>query len=217
MAKTKAHIRYRLADKTIVPGITTILNLHAKNALVPWANKLGLQGIEVSKYVDNLADIGTLAHAMITDKLIGQETDTADYSKNQIDLAENSTLSFWEWEKDHKIEEVFFVERPLVSEKHRYGGTLDIYARVNGQKEIIDLKTGSSGIYDEHLWQVATLKMLLEENGFNVQGTRIVNIPRAENEAFQERVISEKENKIGWEIFKRLLDVYNLKKEMKNG
>jgi len=211
--RSKAHIRYRLADKTIVPGVTTVLNLLSKPALVPWANKMGLQGIDTSKYVDDKADIGTLAHAIITDKLTGKETDTSDYSKNQIDLAENSCLSFWEWGKDHKIESVMFVERPLVSEAHRFGGTLDIYAVVNGRKEIIDLKTGS-GIYDEHIYQVAVLKMLLEENGFPVDGTRVVNIPRAETEAFGERVISETENRVGWEIFKSLLAVYYLKKEM---
>ncbi len=213
MGKTTAHIRYRLADKAIVPGVTTILNLMAKPALVPWANRLGLQGIDVGSFVDDKAAIGILGHAMITDKLVGKETDTADYSRNQIDLAENTILSFWSWEKDHHIEEVFFVERPLVSEIRRFGGTCDIYATVNGKREIIDLKTGS-GIYDEHIWQVATLKILLEENGFPVDGTRIVNIPRAETEAFSERVVSETENRIGWEIFQALLRVYYLKKEM---
>jgi len=211
--KSKAHIRYKTKDGAIVPGVTTVLNLLAKPALVPWANRMGLQGIDTSKYVDDKADIGTLAHAMITDKLIGKETDTTDYSKNQIDLAENSCLSFWEWEKDHKIESVEFVERPLVSEAYRFGGTLDIYAVVNGKREIIDLKTGS-GIYDEHIYQVVVLKRLLEENGFTVAATRVVNIPRAETEAFGERVISETENRVGWEIFKNLLSVYYLKKEM---
>lgn len=211
--KTKAHIRYRLADKTIVPGVTTVLGLMAKPALVPWANKLGLQGIDVAKYVDDKADIGTLAHAFVTDKLENKETDTSDYSKKQIDLAENSALSFWSWEKEHHIEEVFFCERPMVSEIHGFGGTLDIYAKVNGKREIIDLKTGS-GIYSEHAWQVATLKKLLEENGYTVDGTRIINIPRVESEAFVEKVVTEKENEIGWRIFLNLLSVYNLKKEV---
>ena len=213
MSKTRAHIRYRLADKTIVPGVTTILGLMAKPALVPWANKLGLQGIDVSKYVDDKADIGTLGHAMVTDKLSGVETDTKDYSENQISKAENCALSFWSWEKEHPIEEVFFVERPLVSEAHRFGGTLDIYAKINGRREIIDLKTGS-GIYPEHTWQVATLKVLLEENGFPVDGTRIINIPRAESESFVGRVVTSRENEIGWQIFKSLLSIYNLKKEV---
>jgi hypothetical protein len=212
MSKTKAHIRYKTADGKVVPGVTTVLGLMAKPALVPWANRLGLQGIDVSKYVDDKADIGTLGHAMVTDKLTGIVTDTKDFSQNQIDLAENCALSFWSWEKEHHIEEVFFCERPLVSEIHRFGGTLDIYAKINGRSEIIDLKTGS-GIYPEHAWQVATLKVLLEEHGFRVDGTRIINIPRTESKSFQEKVVTEKENEIGWKIFTALLSVYNLKKE----
>ena len=210
-AKVKAHTRYKLKDGSRVPGITTVLNLRAKNALVKWSNDLGLRGISVGAYVDDLADIGTLAHAFITDHLTGQETDISDYSPNQVSLAENSVLSFWEWEEDHKIEEVFFCERPLVSEIHRFGGTLDIYAKVNGKREIIDLKSGS-GIYNEAVWQVATLKVLLEENGFPVDGTRIVNIPRAETEAFLEKTVSQKENETGWSIFQHLLAVYYLEK-----
>lgn len=211
MSKTKAHIVYKTKNDVKVPGITTVIGLLNKPALVKWANNLGLQGIDSSKYVDDKAAIGTLAHAMITDKLIGKETDTSDYSKNQIDQAENSVLSFWEWEKDHKIEEVFFAERPLVSEAHKFGGTLDIYAQVNGQKEIIDIKTGK-GIFDEHWYQVATLKILLEENGFKVDATRIVNIPRSEDEGFLEKVVTEKENTQGWNIFYHLLQIYYLKK-----
>lgn len=214
MAITKAHIRYRLADKSIVPGVTTVLNLRAKPQLIPWANKLGLAGVDSSKYVDDKAAIGTIAHALITDHLTGLKTDLSDYSPNQLDQAENSVLSFWTWEKDHRIEEVFFCERPLVSELHRFGGTLDIYAKVNGKREIIDLKSGS-GIYPEHCWQVATLKVLLEENGFTVDGTRIVNIPRAETEAFLEKTVSDKENETGWSIFRHLLAVYYLEKETK--
>jgi hypothetical protein len=207
-------VRYRLADKTIVPGITTVLGLHAKPQLIAWANKLGLQNIEVGKFVDDKADIGTLGHAIVTDKLLNKITDTSDYSANQISLAENCVLSFWEWEKRNKIKEVYFCERPLVSEKYRYGGTLDIYANIDDCREIIDLKTGS-GIYEEHIWQVATLKKLLEENGFQVDATRILNIPRSETESFLEKPVSNKENEIGFEIFLSLLNVYNLKKKMK--
>lgn len=209
--KTKAHIRYRLADKTIVPGVTTVLGLLNKPALVPWANKLGLKGIDVSKYVDDKADIGTLGHAFVTDKLEGKGTDTSDYSQNQIDAAMNCALSFWEWEKTNRIDEVYFCERPLVSEVFRFGGTLDIYARVNGRKEIIDLKTGT-GIYPEHVYQVSTLKMLLKEHSHEVDGVRVLNIPRTEDESFAEKVPSEKEMEAGWQIFLNLLAVYNLKK-----
>jgi len=210
MAKVKAHIRYRLADKTIVPGVTTVLGLLAKPQLIPWANKLGLKGIDVGSYVDDKADIGTLAHAMTTDHLTGQETDFSDYDENQKSQAENSFLSYLEWEKEHPIK-ALFVEKPLVHNLLKFGGTNDIYCDLNGRLEIIDLKTGS-GIYDEHVYQVAALRNLLEHHGFPVDGCRILNIPRTEDESFIEKVCSEKELDDGWQLFTHLLAIYYLRK-----
>ena len=214
MAKTKAHIRYKLADKkTIVPGVTTVLGLRAKPQLVPWANKLGLDGIDVKSYVDDKADIGTLAHAMVTDGLMGEKTDFSDYDPKQIAQAENSYLSYLEWAKEHPIQAIF-VERPLVHEELRFGGTNDIYCDYNGKKTIIDIKTGI-GIWPEHKYQVAALKHLLEFNSYPVDGCRILNIPRSEDEKFIDEPCSEKELEVGWEIFKNLLSVYYLEKQLK--
>src|SRR3989337_1255335 len=103
--KVRAHTRYTLEDRTRVPGVTTIVDGLGwnKRTLINWSNRIGLEGIEVSKFVDDKAAIGTLAHALITDKLLGRETDTSDYTKNQIDLAENSALSFWEWRSEERV------------------------------------------------------------------------------------------------------------------
>lgn len=211
--KVKAHIRYRLQDNTIVPGVTTITGQLGwnKQVLINWANRMGLEGISANKYRDSKADIGTLAHAMITDRLVGKETDTSDYSKNQIDQAENSVLSFWQWEKGRKVD-IIFMERALISEKLGFGGTLDIYAKINGICELIDLKTGS-GIYEEMKIQVAGYDHLLIENGYQVDRVRILNIPRAENETFQEQVVGNID--LYWGIFLNLLDIYQTHKKIK--
>ncbi len=148
---------------------------------------------------------------MVTDTLIGRTTDTSDYSANQISLAENCALSFWEWEKEHKIEEVYWVEKPLVSEVYLFGGTADIYCKIAGKRELLDLKTGS-GIYDEHKWQVATLSMLSGECGHIVDNCRVLNIPRTEDEKFREEVLTTQEIETGWLIFQHLLKIYYLKK-----
>jgi hypothetical protein len=205
--KTKAHIRYKLEDGTIVVGVTTALGILNKPALVPWANKLGLRGIDVGKYVDDKADIGTLGHAFVTDKLAGNETDTSDYSANQIDQAQNCALSFWEWEKGNKIQEAIFVEKPLVSEIWKFGGTEDIYCKINGELNLIDLKTGS-GIYKEHRYQVAALVKLLQENGYPVDKVRVLNIPRTEDERFAEEVLTVPQLDHGWTIFQYCLGIY---------
>lgn len=216
MAKTKAHIRYKLESGEIVPGCTTVLGLLAKPALIKWANNLGLEGIDVTKYVDHKAEIGTLAHAMGTNHLIGEQTDLSEYSPEVVDLAENCLFSFWEWEDRNRIEKVHWVEKPLVSERHKFGGTADIYCDIGGAKTLIDLKTGR-GIYPEHIYQLAALSELLIENGCPVDVCRVVNIPRTEDEGFAEHILSEKERQIGWEIFLHLLGVYQLQRRVKNG
>ena len=209
--KTKAHTIYRLKDGTKVVGTTTITNILAKPALVVWANRIGLQGIDVAKYVDDKADIGTLAHAIITNELAGKPTDTSDYSKNQISSAENSVLSFYEWKKGKTIEPIL-IEAPLVSEEHRYGGTMDVYAKIDGALELLDLKTGS-GIWPEHFYQVGGGYLeLLKENLFEVERIRILNIPRTKDESFQEQVVKAEDCGLYWEIFYHCLRIYELKK-----
>ena len=79
MGKSKAHQIYKLKDGTRVPGTTTITSILDKPALKFWANNLGLKGISVSKYVDNLADIGTLCHKMVENYLKKEESLLGDF------------------------------------------------------------------------------------------------------------------------------------------
>jgi len=213
MSKYKAHQRYRLADNTIVPGSTTVTGILGLNThiLVRWANRLGLEGKDSTKFRDDKAEIGSLAHLIITEKLQGREADTSDYSKNQIDRAENSALSYYEWEKGKKIEPIL-IEKQLISEKYRYGGALDLYGKVDGIYELNDLKSGS-GIYIEHRIQVASYHQLLIENGYKVDRVRILNIPRAESESFKEELVGHLD--IYWQMFLSALSIYYLLKKVK--
>jgi len=213
--KHKAHIIYKLASGKRVPGTTTITGSlgWSKQVLINWANRMGLQGIDTTKYVDDKAAIGTLAHAMVTDYLLGKKTDTDDYSKNQIAAAENSALSYFEWAKGKNIEPMR-IEEPFVSEKYLYGGTADIYALVDGKSELIDLKTGS-GIYPEMVIQVAAYRQLLLENKWHVDSVRILNIPRTGDESFVEKKIGSEHIEIAWRIFRNCMNIYQLKKGLK--
>ncbi len=187
MSKNKAHIQYRTKDGRRAPGCSTITGQLNKPALVGWANRLGLQGIDSTKFRDDKADIGTLSHKMILDYFKKEKTNTDEYSKDQIDQAENSLLSFFEWEKQHKLEPII-IEEPFVSEMYLYGGTPDFYGRVDDGEELIDFKTGS-GIYKEHWYQCSGYFWLLRENKTaQIKKVRILNIPRTEDESFKEEV-----------------------------
>uniref|UniRef100_A0A6M3JNF6 PD-(D/E)XK nuclease superfamily protein n=2 Tax=viral metagenome TaxID=1070528 RepID=A0A6M3JNF6_9ZZZZ len=209
--KSRAHTIYKTEDGVRIPGVTTVLNVLNKPALVKWANNLGLQGIDSSKYRDSMADIGTLAHQMILDYFKGEKTDTSEYSSGQIDLAENCLLSFWEWEKGHDIK-VIMAEVPLISREYGYGGTIDCFCELDGQATLLDFKTGKA-IYEEMVFQVSSYRHLLIENGHSVDSVKILRIGRDATEGFDEKTIYNCET--GWQIFLRCLDIYNLKKDLK--
>lgn len=208
--RSKSHQKY-MVNGVLVPGVTTVLGVLAKPALVPWANNLGLQGIKVGNYVDVLALVGTTGHDMICCHLENRKFDPGDLSPDLIDKAENCFLSYLTWEKQHKVEPIL-CEAQLVSSTHRFGGTIDFYGKIDGVLTLKDFKTGKA-IYDEMLYQVAAYKQLIMEAGHQVDAVGILQIGRDETEGFSERVISDCSKE--WEIFLHALSIYNLRK--KNG
>ena len=209
--KGKAHIRYKNRDGRIIPGASTIANMLDKPALAPWANKLGLQGINSNDYAKGMAQIGTLAHAMIMATLKSEKVDTSEYSQEQISKAENSYLSWLEWSKGKIIKPVI-IETPMVSETYQFGGTPDFLGEIDGVMTLADYKTG--GIWREAYFQTCAYIQLAIENGYpSVRRILILGIPRTEDEKFQEVTYTSFDK--GWEVFVYLLKVYNLLKEIK--
>jgi len=211
--RSKTHTRYYLKDGTLCPGVTTVLGVLNKPALVPWANKIGLAGIEVKNYVDVMALIGTTGHAMICAHNKGEKFDPDGLPADLIDKAENCFLSYLNWEKGHKVEPIL-CEAPLVSEHYGFGGTVDMYALVDGIPTIVDYKTGKA-IYPEHIYQVAAYKTLIVENLLAgdalPQAVRILQIGRDETEGFSEKVVADTTRE--WQIFEHCLAIYRLQKK----
>ena len=204
----KAHTVYKTSDGKRVPGATTITGLLNKPYLIKWANNLGLDGIDSSKYTDEAAAVGTLAHALIQAHLQGEELDMSTFSPVQVDLAENSVLSFYEWAARHNIEPII-CEIPMVSDKMKFGGTVDCYCKLDGKPTLVDFKTGKA-IYEEYFVQTSAYRALLEENGYPVEEINILRVCRDETEGFEERTIKDSEKY--FEIFKNLLNVYYIKR-----
>ena len=208
--KTQAHIRYKIDGKQ-VPGVTTIISILEKPAIHYWIAKITNEGYDWTKFRDELGDIGTLAHLMIMAHLSSAKLDTDDFTRDQIDRAENSFLSYLEWEKRHKVLPLL-IETPLVSKLHNYGGTIDLYCELDGRKTLIDFKTGKA-LYDENTIQAVAYSHLLNENGHKVDSIKILRIGRGENEGFEVKTIANTET--GWAIFLRCLAIYELQKRMK--
>lgn len=210
VGNVKAKVQYRRLDGSTVPGVTTVLGILNKPALVPWANDLGLQGIDVRLYVDKMANIGTLAHYLIECDL-KEETPVLDiYAPEEINLAENCLLSYYEWKKKHNPK-VIASELRLVSEQHGFGGTVDLYCEIDGERWLVDFKTGRA-IYPEMITQLAAYARLLVEHNKLVDKTQILRIGRDETEGYEEQVKTKDELHPHWLKFKHCLAIYELDK-----
>lgn len=207
---SKAHQRYYTSTGELVPGATTITGLLNKPALVHWANQLGLQGIDSTKYVDKAAKIGTLIHYLVECHITKQKTELDDYTKTEQEIAQIGFKKYLDWESKHKIEP-FFNEKGFASDKYKYGGTCDFYCCLDGVFTLIDFKS-CKGIYDEQFCQVSAYSNLLKEKGYKVDQILILRIGRDETEGFEEKYIVPKQERVYFSIFKNLLKVYQSKK-----
>lgn len=213
------HIKYKLQDGTIVPGTTTVVESQlAWNSfmLYRWNNKLGLQGVNTKEYLKERAEIGILAHSMVRNWFLfggtlGNECDDG-YSREQIKAAKISYRNFMKWIAVKNIDPIL-IEKDFVSEKYQYGGKLDIYAEIDGVKELIDLKTGKE-IYDNSVIQVGAYRLLLEEHGHEVEKVRIVGIPAYAGEDIKEIEIDERNCEIAKKIFLNCLENYYLRRKL---
>lgn len=181
---------YRTADGRRVPSVTTILSVIAKPQLTEWANRLGLQGINSTTHVNELAGAGTLAHAAIEAALKGVPISDAlvqEFSQEERDMGRRAWRNFVAWRRDHDLQPRL-VEHQIVSETMRVGGTIDCYARIDGRLAVLDFKS-SARVYDSHLVQLAAYRALLEEAGHQVDEVRVVLIPRDEGKAPSESVV----------------------------
>ncbi len=203
---------YKTKDGTCVPGVTTVLGVINKPFLVTWANNLGLQGINCRAYVDELATIGTLAHYLVECNVKGCDPYLGNYTPEQVEQAQKCFTKWLEWRGNREIIPIL-QESPLVNEQHRYGGTIDLYVRIDGVPTLIDIKTAKA-IYSEQRAQVTAYRYLLRDNGCPVDRAQIVRIGRNEDEAFEVAEVTD-ETGAQWQIFQHALEIYRLQKEVK--
>ncbi len=206
----KAHTRYYTKNGDIAVGVTTVLNVLNKPFLVAWANRLGLQGIDSTKFRDKMASIGTIAHLKIMSELSNAVPDLSEFSPADVKTADICLVTFHEWLTTHELKPII-LETPLVSDIYGYGGTPDFVGHVNGELELLDFKTGNA-LYNDYHYQVAAYRQLLHENGHDIKRARLLRVGRNPNEGFEERMIISFDNEFA--LFLSCLKIYNLLKIM---
>jgi len=225
MAKTKAHKRYRLKPTQnwpkgeIVPGVTTIIDSQLgwnKRVLIAWARREALAGKDPDKILEQAGDIGSIVHLLIEAhiKSVLQkekiEAELKDYSKANIDKAENAFIAYLDWEKRNEL--IYIAsEKVVISEQFRFGGTIDILAKNNGSLWQIDPKS-SKGIYPEFFVQTSAYKFAYEEQEDDkIDEVHLLHLGK-EDGSFADHKLSVRQLSDSWFVFKNCRELYDLKK-----
>jgi len=208
-------IDYRTKDGCRVSGVTTIISGNLawnKQALMYWAWDQGRNGLDFRKTRDQAADSGTIAHAMVEADLKGKEYKPPDVGKEIIDKAETAFLAYLEF-KDVVGLRMIESEMSMVSEKYKFGGTIDI-AAVKKVTAIVDLKT-SKEIYADHKIQLAAYGKLWNENipENPIMAYYILKLGK-EDGSFSYHYFPPDALEKEWEAFKALLTLHSLKKQI---
>lgn len=213
---------YRNAAGKRVPGVTTILSRFKESGgLVQWAYQCGCDGIDINDARDRAADAGTCCHDRIDAHLHGRTLDDNSYPKDIMAKADHAFIAFLEWQAQTKLS-LTASEVSLVSEKHQFGGTFDAGFMQDGKSlRILDYKT-SSGIYTDHLVQVAGGYTLLWQEHFpkqEIHGIDILRIskPSAPDDpvSFEHRHFSAELIPICQRYFLLLREAYDMDKRIK--
>lgn len=199
-----SHTVYKNAAGQRVPGVTTVLNMLNKPALLPWAWKLGKEGIDLEAARRKPADTGTVAHALCEAHLRGLELDSENIAPDILGRAETSFLKFVSW-WDREDLMMVHTELEMVSEQMQVGGRLDILAvRKAGQFVLVDLKS-SKAIYDEMLLQAATYAAMYEEvQGQAIAEVKIVRIGKEDADDLEVRDVNNRQARV--QAFRALVD-----------
>lgn len=211
------HTVYKNSRGVRLPGCTTVTGVLNKPALVGWANRLGLDGIDVKKYVNELAEIGTCAHYMIECHINEQINSTSvkpnleNYTGKQIEAATICFDKYINWEKKQDIE-YMASELVLTHDGLMYGGTVDVLAILNGKCTLLDIKT-CKAIYNEHFLQVGGGYMpLLLKHNYAVEKARIIRCGRdaTEGAEAEDKLVPNLEEYQA--MFRLCLKIYGVKK-----
>ncbi|MBI4224804.1 MAG: hypothetical protein HY617_00580 [Candidatus Sungbacteria bacterium] len=145
---------YQVGDQWF-PRVTKILEIKSKPALDAFFKEMG--SYEAADEVKNKsAAQGTLMHEAVQGLFIGGSPCISPE-------VEPGVSAFQKFNEQRKIEfHPEFIERRIWSPRHRYAGTLDAVAWVDGKFGVLDIKT-STGFYPEYNLQTAAYVTALQE------------------------------------------------------
>lgn len=183
---SKNHYYYADADgKKKYTGVTTVINVLAKPALIGWAARMAAEYIQAvmekgepitldviaeakvahTKKKEAAGEAGTDAHALVEDFVKRCIEINAGAPQDMGLEVDKPIEKFVEWAKEN-VKTFLFSERQMADIDLFLAGTCDFaYIGKDGKRYMADFKT-SSGVYGIDFWlQTAAYRMLAEKNG----------------------------------------------------
>ena len=167
--------------------------------------------------LETAGDIGTEVHRMIELYINNVNPMIGNYPSAIASLilatsspeAENSFGAFMEWAEDTDFQPIHS-ELTVHSHKHKFAGTLDCVAKVNGKVYIFDFKT-SKAHYPENGLQIAAYRHAYEEMGLGtIEGMMVLRLDKETGEP-DPKDYSKNYDK-HWKAFQGILQYhYNVK------
>ncbi|MBI1974872.1 MAG: hypothetical protein HYS57_00755 [Parcubacteria group bacterium] len=143
-------------DGTWYPRVTSIISIKSKPALYKFYGEAASFGHALS-ISGRSASLGTKIHGAIETILRGEEPEADEEVKPSIE-------AFRDFQAVHTVRvKPEGIEQQIVHRDHRYAGTLDALAEINGKYGILDIKT-SSGIWRDYNLQTAAYLAALQQN-----------------------------------------------------
>lgn len=227
--------QYRTTDGKRLPGVTTVLGVLDKPALLGWAATTAAEATAeacangmppdqakiagraaVFSRRDKAADLGTRAHAMVEAHFSGEQVivDVSDAEAAKVAECAQRAIAHIEATCDrvvavevaHSVDGVPWKTLDLGG----YGGTLDMIVERDGRQYVADLKTGR-GAYDEVVPQLAAYRHLWEQQQnaeCMIHGGIVFHVP-VDGEEVNEHQIDSDTLDAGWRVFCGALIVYH--------
>lgn len=207
--RNKKHV-YLMNGKQMT-GVTTVLQVLAKPALIQWAadmacayvkehgniednpagifycvteEQLAEARVAHAKKKESAGDRGTEVHALV-EKYIKDCIENNEGIARTYLIDDPMLQEFVTWAVMHDVK--FLESEKKVYNKELFiAGTADFTCEIGGKRYVGDLKTGS-GIYPEHFYQTAAYRMMLEGMGENpYDGSVVVQINKYTNQLAEE-------------------------------
>lgn len=138
------------------PRVTKILEIKSKPALYKYYGAAASFEAAETK-TKKSAEEGTMVHEIAEKIFLGESPEIPELIKPAI----SAFVDFLE--KKHVQTRPEFVERRIISDRHRYAGTADALALINGRFGVLDIKTSQAIYRDYNLQTSAYMDALMDE------------------------------------------------------